>query len=98
MKQIFLGVVLVLAACGPIAVKHDSDNLAKNGCASASAAIKVLTVARVEHKLSVEQIAAVDRAKARTDIVCKKAPYPTLSQLEVQAVSELVALAAQYKE
>jgi hypothetical protein len=93
LKALFL-VVICLAGClGPIS-RPDSDTLAKTSCASASAALKVLTVARQNNKLSAEQIEQVNAAKAKTDLVCKTAPYPTLSDIELRAVAELVSLAS----
>lgn len=97
MRNIFLVAILGIAACGPTVTRQDSDEAAKNGCASASAALKVLTVARANHKLSPEQIAQVDAAKAKTDAICKHAPYPTLTELEMKAVTELATLAALFR-
>jgi len=75
--------MLFLAGCVSMGKPMTNDQRVETGCASASAAIKVLSVAKKEDKLSDTQIARITEAAQVLAPVCLAQEVPELSDIKV---------------
>ena len=89
----------LVSGCASMGFTSDVQKV-EVACASVSTALKVLTVANNNGKLSVEQQAQVTELKSQTDPICSVDPYPSISSLKgvalTKAAEKLTAIAAKY--
>ena len=93
-KLLSVGFVLALAACGGLSTTSPTQQIA-TGCATASAAIKALTLANQFGKLSADQQSAVLDAIGVTNPVCASPVPPTLDALKLIAFQQAIGILQQ---
>lgn len=92
---VIAGLLLALSACGGcsgVATTSTSQQQVATGCATASAAIKSLTLANQFGKLSDDQQDAVLRAIGVTNPICAAPNPPTLDALKLLAFQQAIAI------
>jgi hypothetical protein len=96
---LFATIALALSACGTVATTNTVPQQVATGCATASAAIKSLTLANQFGKLSDDQQDKVLQAISVTNPVCAAPTPPTLDALKLLAFQQAIArLAAEAAE
>jgi hypothetical protein len=93
MKTLMFALLFLLAGCTTTGDLTASQlRTIETGCASASAALKVLTVANDAGKLSAETPRQVLSAAGTIAPICGADEPPTLTSLQMQAFTHAVAL------
>lgn len=95
MKVVNILAALLLGACSHLGIQSDTQKI-EAGCATASAAIKVLTIANASGKLTYEQQSAVLTAVGTVEPICSSAAIPTVDDVQMQAFNvAILALQAE---
>jgi uncharacterized protein YceK len=84
--------VLALTACSGCSGIQTHNQQVATGCATASAAIRTLTVANEAGKLSAEQQQAVLSAIGHIEPICSADSPPTMDQLKLEAFTQAIAI------
>lgn len=96
MKNVFLSTMaaVLLSACASMGGMSDVQKV-EVACSSATAALKVLDIARAEGKLSLQAQSQVMGAIDILRPVCAADEAPSMSDVEKQAMDAAVALIAE---